>query len=352
MYLIWDGFESMTTGHGGNHRSAQVSESCRATGLDARSVAESAWTWRSMLRSVIRMPGLLLHLPSVCWKSPKDWLRLLRLNAIIEHNEVTVIICEKCYWSPWIVAFASRMPMCCIPHNIESMVPGQVNNLRHHDPQDVAAELALLSRMDACFCICPEDAAIVRAVHKDVHVLPYFPHREFYEQLLEIRVQREKRNCNSGHILILGSVGNGPTMLGTVELLRALRDRDITFTQSMVVAGFGTEKLQDEFGSVCSIRGSVTQDELRDLMINAKCIVANHTATTGCLTRVVDALIAGVPVLANRYALRGNAHLHGIVAYDKPEHAFSICQSTQLEIPSIPKRPTEEEQAFISRING
>lgn len=351
MMLIWDSFATDAKGHGGNHRSAQIRDLCESVDYRVDSLPKSAYSWRSLIQSITSAHKLLWLLLRH-WQGPRSWMRAIRLYAVILENQVDSIVCEKVYWSPWIVAFAKLFPTICVPQNIESLVPGQRNALARSDWDDVSQELHLLSRMKACFCICPEDAAILRSVQGHVDVLPYYPSRDFLPFLLDIREQRRQRPSASGHILILGTAGNLPTLAGMTELLVTLRHSSPKPSVPIIVAGHMTDALKAAFGDVCDIRGSVSQEDLRDLMIQAKCVLVNHTATTGCLTRVVDALIAGIPVLCNPYGMRGHSLQQGIVVFDSPAEGITRAMEEAFVMPPLPRRPLEAENRFRAYIQS
>jgi len=351
MILTWDSFATDAKGHGGNHRSAQIRDLCESPDHRVGSLPKSAYSWRSLIRSIASAHKLLWSLPRH-WKGPRSWMHATRLYAAILENQVDSIVCEKVYWSPWIVAFTKLFPTICVPQNIESLVPGQRNALARNDWDDIAQELRLLSRMKACFCICPEDAAILRSVQDHVDVLPYYPSSDFLPYLLEIREHRRQRASDSGAILILGTAGNLPTLAGMTELLVTLRHSYPKPSIPIIVAGHATDALKATFGDVCDIRGSVSQEDLRDLMIQAKCVLVNHTATTGCLTRVVDALIAGIPVLCNPYGMRGHSSQQGIVVFDSPHEGIARAIEGVFVMPPLPRRPIEAENRFRAYIQS
>jgi hypothetical protein len=347
MLLVWDGFEPTSSGHGGSHRSQQLWELYGRTELKPFSVSTKSWRPSDVIRSCWDLPLLLRQLPRG-FRSFTNTAHAVRLNAVTRNSPVNIIACEKFYWSPWVLSLSYRSPIVCIPHNIEAFVPEQKNALRRDDPADAAAELALFQEMDACFCICPEDTAIVRAVNPRTYTLPYYPCNELAHELLSIRNERENNASQDSFFLMLGTAGNGPTLRGMQEFLRAIIDSKI----KIIVAGFGTEVLQPEFGDKAQVLGAVSQQELRQLLINARCLLVNHSPTTGCLTRIVDCLIAGVPILANSYALRGQALHSGIHSFNTPTDGLRIASSTDFKTPPIPARPVVEEEFFVTTMKS
>jgi hypothetical protein len=347
MLLVWDGFEPTSSGHGGSHRSQQLWDLYKRTKLHPFSVSTKAWKPLDIIRSCWDFRKLLSRLPHG-FRTFKNSAHAVRLNAVARSYPIDVIACEKCYWSPWVLSLGYRAPMVCIPHNIEAFVPEQKNALCRDDPGDAAAELALFQQMDACFCICPEDTAIVRAVNPNTYTLPYYPCDQLVHDLLTIRSEREKNSSPEGFALMLGTAGNGPTLRGMQDFLRAPDVPNI----KIVVAGFGTEVLQPEFGDHVNVLGAVSQQELKRLLVNARCLLVNHSPTTGCLTRVVDCLIAGVPVVANSYALRGQSLHSGIRSFNSPMDGLRIASSNSFNTPPIPERPFAEEDFFVQTINS
>ncbi|MFW6047092.1 MAG: hypothetical protein ACOCP4_04850, partial [Candidatus Woesearchaeota archaeon] len=96
--------------------------------------------------------------------------------------------------------------------------------------------------------------------------------------------------------------------------------------------------------------GTVSEDRLKELYIGAKAIIAHQKTGTGTLVRIPEALIAGVPVIANTVAARDTRQYNGIYVYDTIKELGDVL-SGNLKTPEIPKRPIRYENNFIKKLN-
>ena len=83
------------------------------------------------------------------------------------------------------------------------------------------------------------------------------------------------------------------------------------------VAGFGTNMFNHLNSSNIDILGSVTEEKLKILMQNAKCLIVNQVQTTGFLIKIVDFNLAGIPIfLTSDYYQGLNLEKYGIFRVD------------------------------------
>jgi hypothetical protein len=95
------------------------------------------------------------------------------------------------------------------------------------------------------------------------------------------------------------------------------------------VAGFGTQRLEALASPGVSILGAASAAELRDLMIRARVCVIHQVPTTGCLTRIPELLIAGIPVVANSTGARTYHNMHGVLSYEQMSEIPSLLAAAE-----------------------
>lgn len=194
-----------------------------------------------------------------------------------------------------------------VPANIEALAPN--NGSWTHRSPDVAKRFAHERRWwamaDAIFTISIEEAWWLQLQGIDAEWLPYYPAPEREQQLLAIRETRQP-DPQVGW-LWLADFRNPANRAGaelTLRWLQACPDPP----QQLVVAGRGCSWLQDTYGSLipsyARLLGEVSNQQLDQLYRSCHAQLIVHPATSGMLTRVVDAALAGIPVVGNSMALK------------------------------------------------
>ena len=167
------------------------------------------------------------------------------------------------------------------------------------------AEIRLYRHAIGVRTISSFDAAILKSLGiSAVEELPYYPPAVDIAELEEVREHRKKRP--NGFVLILGSVGNPPTREGLTRLLRMIDDHEVK--RRYVMAGYGTETLVDYAPLCVEMRGGVDAEDLRALLISCDALLIYQPPTSGMLTRIIEASVAGIPT----YVLGGYLQAKGI----------------------------------------
>lgn len=339
-------FNSLAAIHGGGSRSRQVQELILHSGFEVSSLPGIPSTFRNIPKDIIVAAGAYIASPHHrrTIEFAKD---LYRTAAGIRRNRIDVVISEDSYWNPELLELAVGAKFVAVPQNIESLVPGQCQTSASKKSTALAKELRDFGRADACFTICPEDASIVAAYNPSTYLLPYFPPQSQLMAFREIRRKRETRCLRAlrdGFVLALGSVTNEPTRRGLVELIAYLKSA--TLPIKFIVAGNGTEAFFDQRTSMIEILGTVSNEVLIQLQEEARCLMVHHFPSTGSLTRIIDALVSGIPVLTNRYGARGTSGLKGLHVYTNLRDSLDIIASMVAYLPEEPPRPVADERSF------
>jgi len=197
------------------------------------------------------------------------------------------------------LAKKNSLPVIALPSNLEAfckvLMQGRPSTrVLHYLKQEVTG----LKQADAVFTISIEEQILYRNFGVEANYLPYYPPQRLIDFYTEIRRQREITEPQ--HYLILGSVINQLTYEGVAELLTWLMDTTGSQTPKIVLAGNGTETLKGQWNFPwLKICGTVSQPELRDLLISSKAVLVHQKRGLGFLTRIPDMLVAGIPVIVS-----------------------------------------------------
>lgn len=255
----------------------------------------------------------------------------------------------EAFYGGW-AAHRNGHRVVAVPQNFDALTPGMASSWTgHRSPDWFEEELNELRHADAIFVLSSNDRWLLSLYGLDSDVLPYHPPADVEEGLLELRRERSARSQPTAVVLALGTLGSEPTARGFHELYRMLTTPETRSTaRSLVVAGFGTEQLRSDFERVgARVLGSLSEADLRSQQLDARALLVHYVPTPGALTRIPEALIAGIPVIANRHAARGYESLAGIHVYDGPDELVQLV-ATDLPMPPIPPRPTAETRFAAS----
>jgi hypothetical protein len=213
----------------------------------------------------------------------------------------------------------------------------------------LAREVRGLAGCAGLFTISLEERWLLRLLGGAAEWLPYYPPAEIESLLLQVR--RQRRPAVNAPILILGSTSNPQTRAGLAHQLQLLRAAGPTFGRRVVLAGNGTSDLAALAGPDIEVRGTVGDDELAALMTEAAVLWTYQAAGTGALTRVVESLVAGLPVAGGGVALRSTGHL----AHVYPAETVAELNALLPSLPAIatpPVRPLRAEREFAGRVKA
>jgi hypothetical protein len=222
-----------------------------------------------------------------------------------------------------------------------------------HSPDWLREELNELRYADAIFVLSAHDRWLLSLHDLQADALPYHPPADVQEHLLEVRRERSARSHARTSVLALGTMGSGPTARGFRDLLRMLEGSlpMRSTAASIVIAGYGTERLRTAFEHTgARVAGTVSEVDLVALQLDARALLVHYVPAPGALTRIPEALMAGIPVVANRHAARGYEATSGVHVYDSPEELVELL-AADLPEPAMPTPPAAEGR-FVSRVLG
>lgn len=348
-------------GYGGNHRTRQLADLVDQAGFEIVDVPDTVETTRweryyHGLRCWWAYSEYETAYADETLPSPTGH-RFLRYAKTFEaHPEAAFLLQEEPHFSAYHAAREAGLPVVAAPHNLETIHRGgSPDVLKGTGPAySLLNEVKHLALSDLAVCISREEQWLLNNCGVTTDFLPYYPPDEKAQSLRGVADRRRSTSPRDNRYLVLGSVHNQPAYQGVLEQLRLLQriwqDRRSFHVD---VAGYGTDRIREDLdlGDGFQIHGTVSPDHLHDLQTATTAQLIHQSYGLGALTRVPEALIAGIPVLANAHAARSAYDLDGVYVYqDGPELADLIGQS--LPPPSPLQRPGEAEERFIRRVRS
>jgi glycosyltransferase involved in cell wall biosynthesis len=216
-------------------------------------------------------------------------------------------------------------PVLALPQNIESLVAPFIGSAGNRGWHRFRGELEALSACAGVLTISREEQWLLGSIGVPAEYLPYVPSTARRQWLGNIRRLRE--TCTQDSILVLGTQSNEPTRRGVGEIVEALAGRK--GQQRVVVVGVGSDVSLAPTGSNSEIQnvGFLSDEDLLNELSRASVALVWQPATSGWPTRLVELPECGIPVIANRGALRGQESYPGVALARTTADAISFLRS-------------------------
>lgn len=355
-------------GHGGEKRTAQLREILATSKIDE--------TLHTKLPYQIQYPkfiskakfralsgGYRILRQSKLYKCHKTIQQIRGSASVIGHklisadflNQYDVLLYEHTRDADWkdiLVAKSKGLKVVALPHNLESLVSSQISSISGKiSPAWIEEEIEILRICDRVFTISREEQWLLGIYGIEADYLPYYPVKEYENELLKIRKQRQiDVEVDKAEILMVGSASNPPTFEGFKSNLQILRNTDFKVN----VVGNQTENLKlflNKDNDHIKIYGKVSQTELFNFMKKASCLLVNQPPSSGALTRIIEKLVAGIPVLTNVGAARSYHNMKGVYIYESDDELVKML-SRKFNMPPLPLRPINENRRFSDYIES
>ena len=356
--LRWSRFKPDSNGTGPEKRTSQITELIASLGFELEEMHPAANFGK--LRT--RIAGLVARLQAGSHASVDGagigllgYRYLFYRNAISRHHGLRILIWETTYDTllPKMARKAGYR-ILALPHNLESLVSEHVFSRPSYDPSvDLGSEVKRLKKSDAIFTISKEERWFLEARGLSVGYLPYFPDSILASECGYIRKLRIARTASDGSVpgplLLLGAAYNPATLRGMQLQLSRLASLGAS-CPSVVVAGPETDSKLGSFSSSrVNVLGRIPREHLVELLISCKAMLIHTAAGAGAVTRIPEALLSGVPVIANFNASRDQHGTRGIASYETEGEFLSQCRTVHA-IPDAPCKPTSEIRRFQLRL--
>lgn len=327
-------FASNPSGDGGSKRSVQIEEFWRAKGVDfieEKFLLPKKYTKLQAVRWCIRAIRFISK--NVGWKkfpTLKD-----KINAILTYALRLPAIYDKYKGQDVVFLWENTNDVAALylmkvagakiiayPHNLESLVPTQVDPISHRKaPYWLYEEIERLKLCDEVYAISKEETWLLQLFGVNAKYYPYYPPKVVEQELLAIKSKREayhQNNIQEKSYLILGSATNPPTRIGMQKLIDYFGAKD-NLSYTIHVAGYQSQTLRYVQNPKIEYHGTMDVGDLDALQIQVGGIIINQPTTSGALTRIVENRIAGIPIYANFGAARDFYNLHDVHVYESLE---------------------------------
>lgn len=333
--LIHRIFEPSAEGHGGNHRALQLQELYDKHGLELHPLEAKK---KPLIPCYIRVLILILQThgwriilrPQSAWRYYYSWITVHYQRCIQSLDDnITDIIIEGTndFFHPlFVLAKRANKRIIAIPHNLESLVPDRLHlTAKHGGFHPFEQEIRMLRLCEKVYCISEEETWLLRLWGINAEYLPYTPPKALLSQIHYIRDARSLKKANlQKRIFLLGSAINEPTRRGMQEVIDFWAESTVNAT--LVVGGFATDtllrnNLQKEN---IVILGALCDSQIKNELISCDAILIHQIPTTGALTRITEALEAGIPIIANFDAARSFHHNKNLHEYKSIQELINI----------------------------
>ena len=349
-------------GDGGARREAQLIELLAPLGFEFISVAGSPFTtgaWSAADRLYLRYLRRLSP-ESRCWHPlytgyitgiqavARRWAGELRHApkprlALVDDPLFLVPLVRRLH--------RIGVPVVALCQNIESLSAAQVEPAAQLSLLD--RELGLLQRCALTVTISREETVLLRNLGVAVHHLPFAPAAPDRVALLGVR-ERRGETAKTDY-LMLGSAANKVTADGMRRLIGFWESSpDLPAGDRLLVAGYDTDKYLSGGDSARVMRlGALSGPALSDRLASVKALICHQDQGAGALTRIPEAIIAGVPVVASRHAARSHEGLPGLATYGALRDLPRVLRDLAPGVPPLPAedpRPGRDLLGLIARL--
>lgn len=339
-------------GHGGERRTAQINEI-----FSHYSIHDLTLNWLfddklAKIKSVFYPLSISSH---ILKEIQNDLTFTRKIRETIKLDFITkgldkfkdlenhqTIIWESTYDHQWFIPFLFKerynKKVFSFPHNVESLVPGQHSDIFKNHQAWFFNELKYLKQCNHVFTISREEEWLLQTYGIKASYLPYYPIVKVEQELGRIRKKRQDLLFQNS-FLIVGSVTNIPTYNGILSLLNFICSTSWPGDVKFIVAGFGTECFKEfEIHNFIKVLGSVSDDEFSKLLVETKLVLINQQASTGALTKIIEFLISGIPVVCNKASSRSYQSYNGVTEFSDFNELNEILVGG-FNIPDLPEKP-------------
>lgn len=325
------------SGHGGDKRTAQVCDILdRTINYQFLSVCDAPFVIPPKLNELLHNHGGYFQTKRSQYLKQKftngkfdkwslrfrDHLLYLHLQAkyfieSLDKKPELLIVDDPVFVAPLVLyAKEKGIPLLAFSQNVETLSREQVEYGSQREL--FTYELELFSKCDLVVTISQEETWLLRNFGLDPVYLPYFPIKQAADRCTAVRMGRE--GSTKADFLLMGTVGNLPTLEGMKRVIAAIAGTSILADDRLIIAGYGTMQLAGFVDDPrIELRGDLSAAELDELLTTTKgCIVYQENAS-GALTKLPELLLAGVPVILNPHAARSHHNLPGIFEFEKFE---------------------------------
>lgn len=327
-------FLPLPNGHGGEKRSYQLQTEVQGRGHVYQNI-DYSYSRRLTLQRLWCALILLLRVHGIAhWRSLRAFAKYWRttayqydqLIASFRDSKAEIFLWESVRPDRYILFYLAckygKKVVAC-PHNIESLVPQSESALfRMTQQQAFEQEMRILRGCEQVYAISHEETWLLNLWGVNAQCYLYTPVGDILKQIDTIKSLREKTPRKTNYLL-LGTAINEPTRMGMQHLIDFWAEYNIEYP--LHVGGYGTDTLSIPANKPQIVfLGELTDEQLLQEQVQAKALLIYQPPTTGALTRICEAIAAGIPVIANYYAARSYHNISDVHTYQSDTDLLQI----------------------------
>lgn len=347
-------FKSNCWGHGGEKRTAQIRklfEGERVSSIHLYNTQACLFTklWYCIfplkeLRFIYKEINIQLSFIKKLIENQRISREIILLKTTKTFVDSNLILWESTDIYQWYIPYLCKYlnkEIWAFPHNLESLVPNQGNSLNLNEWLYI--EIAYLKKCNRIFTISKEENWLIETLGGESEILPYYPPIEVEKLLLTCRDKRIETKNKEYIFFIIGTAGNPPTYAGLQELIKYIQSQEWPSKITFKVAGFGTDIFKSQIWSnQIEILGAISNDQLNVHLQECSAVIINQKTSSGALTKIIELLIAGVPIICNHGSARSYYEYDGIYIYNNIKNLKKLILNYFLENKIIVKKPILE----------
>jgi hypothetical protein len=244
--------------------------------------------------------------------------------------------------APWFVGSMTLQ----LPYFVPALKRAHMHEETHLDRLQVrtafthfANESLIAAAVERSWLLSRMEVGFFKAAGVHARYFPYYPTGEAVDQLHSLRTKRTAATIDEGLFVITGS-SIDHNRISTMDFLQ--RPDICRFPANARIEIVGIDYSSSERKSVAwrnqpniVFRGRLPQPEFDDLLVRARAILVPQTCGFGVSTRVIDMLIAGIPVIADEMVANAAGSLPSVQYAADTERGWADAIGTALDQPAI-----------------
>ena len=221
--------------------------------------------------------------------------RIVLWESNVHYNFASLLLLKKL-----------RFKIIALPHNVESLVPGKVDNYLLCDPSgsQFQSEIYYFSLCDYLLPISELDCRNISNLRLPTQCLPYIPHPDpcsLYEAVYQNR--SVSTLSPSITIVVPSTCENSSSLYSARQLLHYISSEKSLSNYIFHFCGKGTQMLlHPSLPQNVVISGYLNDTDYESLLCSSWSLLIYNSSPTGVLTRVAELERTGIPILVNEKA--------------------------------------------------
>ena len=342
-------------GFGGYYRTSQIMELLSDAGCDVRLIDRSSiffsrakrmrtWLqlWKDLRNLSLRDQHRVVHDFLVMRHVLRGGHKILITEGIVDRLKFKA-------------ALSSGVPVVCFPECWTALLPGYRDSLTGAVKEDaLKLQRILYEKVDGVGWISREELWLGRNLGLTGEYVPYYPCVDHHANLSEIRQKRKEKGALERYLIIATENNSDDPERAFTEQVRILSAvAEAQQGMCIDVVGYAADKYRHFWNHPCfKVHGRVSREEMARFMTECRALLIHGFQGIGTITRIVDCLVAGIPVVANGVAARSAFGLRGLSVYDSGEEFLAALDGANAEAVLDPIELRRKAQVLGEMVRG